>query len=106
METKNQTGMLKSKTTFCDQYEKLLSVCQKALESWATRREQAWHMGLRGKELGGELIRLQANFAKAYAVLQQHTHECPLCELAGQVRDECAAASHLGTTQIQTSLLS
>jgi hypothetical protein len=105
METKDQKPALKSsKMTFCDQYEKLLSLCQKALETWATRREQAWQMGLRGKELGGELIRLQANFAKSYAVLQQHTRECPLCELVGQARDRGAATPYLVTAQTPASL--
>jgi len=69
-----------SQTPFCNKYEELLLVCQRALESWAKRRDDAGQMGLSGKELGDELIRLQADFAKSYALLRKHTQECALCE--------------------------
>jgi hypothetical protein len=32
------------------------------------------------KEVGGELLRLQANYAKAYARLEQHNRDCDLCQ--------------------------
>jgi len=64
---------------FCTEYEGMLDECQNALTTWSTRREESWRMGLRGRELGAELVRLQANFAKAYARLQKHIHECPVC---------------------------
>lgn len=68
--------------TFCTKYDELLQVCQQALDSWATRREEAAQRGLCGKELGDQLVRLQADFAKSYAVLHKHKHECPLCQFA------------------------
>ncbi len=71
--------------TFCSKYERLLEQCQRALETWSTRREEAWQMGLRGKELGSELIRLPADFAKSYAVLQKHVRECALCEFESKI---------------------
>jgi hypothetical protein len=64
---------------FCSKYEELLQVCQTALDAWANRREEAHQLGLSGKELGDELVRLQAHFAKSYAILRNHTHECPCC---------------------------
>jgi hypothetical protein len=75
---------------FCDEYEALLRRCQNALEKWTQRREEAWQMGLRGRALGGELVRLQADFAKSYAVLQKHVRECPLCEFVGRLANENA----------------
>jgi hypothetical protein len=68
------------KPASCSSYEDLLVKCQDALAAWSGRREEAWRLGLQGKELGAELVRLQANFAKAYAHLQKHTRECALCE--------------------------
>jgi hypothetical protein len=77
-----------SKTVFCSRYEEMLTECQNALAAWSTRREEAWRMGLRGKELGGELVRLQADFAKSYARLQKHTRECALCDFVGKMCNE------------------
>jgi hypothetical protein len=73
------------KTSFCSKYEELLVECQNALETWAKRREEAGQMGWHGKEIGGELVRLQAAFARSYAVLQKHTRECPLCEFVSKI---------------------
>jgi hypothetical protein len=85
------------KPAFCDTYEDLLAKCQEALSTWSVRREEAWHLGLQGKEIGAELVRLQANFAKSYARLQRHTHECPLCEFV---------ADYLGNTAPTVQLVS
>jgi hypothetical protein len=78
------------KTSFCDRYEELLVKCQVALERWTQRREEAWQLGLRGRALGGELVRLQADFAKSYSVLQKHVKECALCEFVGKLTNENA----------------
>jgi hypothetical protein len=68
--------------SFCAKYDELLQACQEALDLWAGRREEAADKGLYGKELGDQLVRLQADFAKSYAVLRKHKHDCPLCQLA------------------------
>jgi urease accessory protein UreF len=70
---------------FCSKYEELLEACQEALDAWAKRREEAAQLGQHGKELGNELIRLQADFAKSYAVLRKHKQECSLCQFAANV---------------------
>ena len=80
-----------SHSPFCSKYEELLLVCQQALESWAKRRDEARQTGLKGKELGDELIRLQADFAKSYALLRKHTHECPLCEFVANIANTDSA---------------
>ena len=88
MQTYTENGKPSFKTSFCDKYEELLMKCQVALEKWTQRREEAWHMGLRGRALGGELVRLQADFARSYAVLQRHVRECPLCEFVEKLASE------------------
>ncbi len=45
-------------------------------------------MGLRGRALGGELVRLQADFAKSYSVLQKHVRECAMCEFMRRLASE------------------
>ncbi|MGB7438373.1 MAG: hypothetical protein WBR26_12560 [Candidatus Acidiferrum sp.] len=89
------TEKLPFKTSFCSDYEELLLQAQNALEIWTNRREQAWQIGLQGKELGAELVRLQAGFARSYARLQKHTHECPLCEFVAKIGDRQSSGSHL-----------
>jgi hypothetical protein len=74
-------------TAICAEYEQLLLNCQNALEIWTERREEAWRSGLRGKELGAELLRLQADFARAYTFLQNHTRICPLCQFASKIAE-------------------
>jgi hypothetical protein len=93
MQAHTEHGKLEFKTSFCDRYEELLVKCQVALERWTQRREEAWQLGLRGRALGGELVRLQADFAKSYAVLQRHVKECPLCEFVGKLTNENSEAA-------------
>jgi hypothetical protein len=88
MQTYTEVRKTPFKTSFCHEYEELLVKCQIALERWTQRREEAWEMGLRGRALGSELVRLQADFAKSYSVLQKHVHECPMCELVGRLASE------------------
>jgi hypothetical protein len=76
-----------SGNVFCSKYEELLQECQRALDSWAKRREEASQTGRCGKELGNELVRLQAGFAKSYAVLCKHTHECAICQFVANLED-------------------
>jgi hypothetical protein len=86
METKTQRRLFK--TAFCSKYKEMLEKCQMALGKCTKRREEAWQLGLGGTELGGELMRLQADFAKSYARLQKHTRECPLCEFQSKMSSE------------------
>lgn len=72
-------------TTICSEYQKLLEECQCALEVLNDHRAEVCNSGVVGKEAGDELLRLQAKFARAYAVLQHHTHHCLLCELTAHI---------------------
>ncbi|MGB7846684.1 MAG: hypothetical protein WBL63_13795 [Candidatus Acidiferrum sp.] len=72
-------------TAICADYDQVLTVCQKALEKWRSRREQIASSGLSGKEVADELLRLQADFAKAYSRLQHHKLNCELCLFVSKI---------------------
>lgn len=79
MDTEFDEPLLKA--SFCTEHDLLLARYQHALEAWAKRREEAWRMGLRGKERSGELMRLQGEFARSYAALHKHSRECSFCRI-------------------------
>jgi len=83
------------KTAVCTEYERLLTACQYALESWRSRREEIARSRLHGKQAGNELLRLQANYAKAYAQLEQHKENCETCSFVSKIgrRDFAAVAN-------------
>jgi hypothetical protein len=76
---------LSIKTTVCSEYQRLLEECQGALEIWNKRRGEFFQSGLIKTEEGDELLRLQANFARAYAVLEHHSSDCALCDLVSRI---------------------
>jgi hypothetical protein len=86
------------RSSFCEEHEQLLARYQLALETWGKRREEALQMGLRDKELNGELLRLQSEFAKSYALLHKHSRECLLCRFGGKMsvedREQLFAITH------------
>lgn len=72
-------------TTICSEYQRLLEDCESALEIWDEHRAEVSVSRLAGREAGDELLRLQAKFARAYAVLQRHSQDCLLCQLASNM---------------------
>jgi hypothetical protein len=72
---------LSGMTTVCGEYQRLLEESQRALEIWNEVRAQVCQSRLTGKAAGDELLRLQAKYARAYAVEQRHVHNCFLCQL-------------------------
>jgi hypothetical protein len=78
------------KTALCGEYQRLLEECQCTLVMWNERRSEISRSRVIKKEEGDELLRLQANFARAYAVLQHHSRECELCELVSQLEGGAA----------------
>jgi hypothetical protein len=78
------------KTALCGEYQRLLEGCQCTLEIWNERRAEVSISRRIKKEEGDELLRLQANFARAYAMLQHHSKECELCELVSQLEGGAA----------------
>ena len=83
------------KTAVCTEYERLLTACQNALESWRSRREEIAGSRLRGKQAGDELLRLQAYYAKAHAQLEKHEENCETCRFVSKIggRDYTAIAN-------------
>jgi hypothetical protein len=68
-------------TTACSEYQRLLEESQRALEIWNEQRVENCRSRVSGKEAGDKLLRLQANFARAYAILHYHAQNCLHCQL-------------------------
>jgi len=73
------------KTSFCEQYEQLLLQSRNALEIWSNRQNEILQLGLHGKNVGDELLRLQSDFAKSYSRLQRHIRDCPYCQFVNKL---------------------
>ncbi len=73
------------KTAICNKYQTLLEECERALAIWNEHRAEISQSRLVGKEAGDELLRLQANYARAYTVLQNHAHNCSFCQLVSRL---------------------
>jgi hypothetical protein len=82
METDKQFPV---ETGVCKEHRRLLEECQRALEIWNEHRAEACQFRFIGREAGDELLRLQAKYARAYTVLQNHEHSCSLCQLASRM---------------------
>jgi hypothetical protein len=78
-------GELFYKTAFCSEYERLLGVCLQSLNAWRNRREAIGNFALRSKELGDELMRLQADYARAYLRLEKHKDNCEVCHCVSKI---------------------
>jgi hypothetical protein len=77
---------LSGMTTVCGEYQRLLEESQRALEIWNEVRAEVCQSRLNGKAAGDELLRLQAKYARAYAVEQRHVHNCFLCQLVSRTK--------------------
>lgn len=73
------------KTAVCTDYERLLVTCKSTLDRWKKRREEVLTAGWRGDKIASELLRLQADYAKAYSRLERHEHECELCQFVSKI---------------------
>jgi hypothetical protein len=70
---------LPAETIVCSEYQRLLDACVSAREIWKKHRAKIYRYRLVGKETGDELLRLQANYARAYYELQHHEKQCLRC---------------------------
>ena len=68
------------KTAVCAQYEILLKECEAARENFDEQREEIRTFQPRDKKFGDQLLRLQANYAKAYNALRKHVRSCEICQ--------------------------
>jgi len=72
-------------TSVCSEYQRLLEESQSSLEIWNEHRAEFCQFVLSGREAGDELLRLQAKYARAYIVLQNHERNCSLCQLVSRI---------------------
>ena len=84
---------LSLKTAVCPEYERLMHECQRALQIWQRRRDHVAEEHWTGKQVGDELQKLQANYAKAYACVDLHNKECELCRFAARIAGHQLAGS-------------
>src|SRR5258708_33658128 len=71
--------------TVCSEHQRLLEECQRALEIWNEHRAEFCQFRFIAREAGDELLRLQAKYARAYTVLQNHERNCSLGRLASRM---------------------
>ena len=74
-------------TSICSEYQRLLEESQRALEIWNEQPAEVCQSPLSGKEAGDEPLRLPAKYARAYTVLQDHAHNCSLCQFVARMRE-------------------
>ncbi len=74
-------------TAICTEHQKLLAECQRALETWNEHRAEFCQYRFIRREAGDELQRLQAKYARAYTVLQNHERNCSLCQLGSRMEE-------------------
>jgi hypothetical protein len=76
---------LPDKTTVCTEYQRLLEACVSAREIWKEHRARICRSRLVGKTTGDELLQLQAKYARAYYVLQDHAQKCLRCRSVSRI---------------------
>jgi hypothetical protein len=56
-----------------------------SLNAWRNLREEISNSSVTSKEAGDELMRLQADYAKAYSRLEKHKDNCELCRFVSKI---------------------
>jgi|SRR5450432_3976797 len=90
------TSEISFQTAFCTEYETLLHECTDAKETcsdWRAKMTAPVVVHQINREVANELLRLQANYAKAYSRLEQHNRDCDLCQFVNRMtayQRECA----------------
>jgi hypothetical protein len=69
----------------CTEYQRLLDSCQKALAVWQQQRSLAVRHPLATPRMRGQLKRLQAEYARACALLETHERACVSCQYISKV---------------------
>jgi hypothetical protein len=78
----------------CETFERLLVECERARRDWSEQRVAIFQLGLRGKEMDDELRCLQARFAKSYALVRNHRHDCELCKSSRRAGQSSSSEGH------------
>ena len=69
----------------CPEYQRLLESCQRSLVVWQQRRTLAERGSLENEQLRSRVERLQKEYERAYASLEQHEHACQTCQYISKV---------------------
>jgi len=77
----------------CREHQLLLGEYQRALEIWNQQRAEFCQFRFVQREAGDELLRLQANFARASNVFDSHERNCSLCQRASRIEGRDAKNS-------------
>ncbi len=77
----------------CREHQLLLGESQRALEIWNQQRAEFCQFRFVQREAGDELLRLQAKFARASNLLQNHERSCSLCQRASRIEGRDAKNS-------------
>ena len=77
-------SVLSVETAICSEHQRLVAECERALEIWNEHRALFCKCFPITKQAGDELLRLQANYARAYTVLTRHEHNCSFCKLVSR----------------------
>jgi hypothetical protein len=72
-------------TVACSEYQRLFEQSQSARDIWNEHRAEICRSRLIGKETGDELLRLQAEYARAYTVLCNHVNTCLRCRPVSKI---------------------
>ncbi len=76
---------LSGNTSTCSEHHKLLEESQNALEIWNEHCAEFCQFRFMGRKEGDELLRLQAKYARAFTVLENHEQNCSLCQLESRM---------------------
>jgi hypothetical protein len=97
-------NQLSVETAVCTEHQMLLAESQRALEIWNEHRAEFCQFRFMAREAGDDLLRLQAKYARAYTVLQNHERNCSLCQLASRMegRDSESSAEALYDYEMYT----
>jgi hypothetical protein len=88
------------RTAICTRYEQLLQDCQVACDTWTARRNEIREAGLSGKQIDDELRKLQAKYARAYAMVRNHVHECETCQWVSRLESSAHHLRHDGYSHV------
>ena len=69
----------------CPEYQFLLESCQRALASWQRHRTSVERTPVGGIGAIEKLKSLQANYARAYSLLELHEHSCATCQYVSKI---------------------
>ena len=73
------TQQFPAAVSVCSEYQRLLEESTGAREACSTCRTEKCEGHVISEEAIGELLRLEAEFARAYALLRNHVHTCGRC---------------------------